>query len=189
MKKKILQTTIGILILLFGLCSCNQKKARLEMIQEKTNRYLAEFQKELLGTLQTSIQKSGTSGAIEVCKDASPKMEENFSKLDKAKFRRVSLKNRNPDHFPNDWEKKAIENWEKQISEKQTVNIFLEETDTEVRFLKPIFIINETCLKCHGDKEIDSQTKEKIAKLYPLDKATGYKMGDLRGAFSVIWKK
>ena len=44
--------------------------------------------------------------------------------------------------------------------------------------------VGEVCLKCHGEN-IDPAVKAKLGELYPNDKATGYKLGDLRGAFTV----
>jgi hypothetical protein len=41
------------------------------------------------------------------------------------------------------------------------------------------------CLACHGET-IDPAVAGKIAELYPEDKATGFREGDLRGAFVVI---
>jgi hypothetical protein len=40
------------------------------------------------------------------------------------------------------------------------------------------------CLQCHG-LDIAPPVAEKIAELYPYDKATGYREGDIRGAFVV----
>ena len=41
------------------------------------------------------------------------------------------------------------------------------------------------CLTCHG-AEIKSNIVAKINELYPYDKAKNFKVGDIRGAFSVI---
>jgi hypothetical protein len=40
------------------------------------------------------------------------------------------------------------------------------------------------CLQCHG-KALAPPVAEKLAELYPGDKATGYEQGDLRGAFVI----
>ena len=40
------------------------------------------------------------------------------------------------------------------------------------------------CLQCHGEA-IAPPVAEKITKLYPEDKATGFREGDIRGAFVV----
>jgi hypothetical protein len=45
----------------------------------------------------------------------------------------------------------------------------------------------EVCLKCHGT-QIAPEVSQVLASLYPEDRATGYKEGDIRGAFVVIRK-
>lgn len=44
------------------------------------------------------------------------------------------------------------------------------------------------CLACHGS-DIAPEVKAAIAAAYPQDQATGFKMGQLRGAFSIRWEK
>lgn len=51
------------------------------------------------------------------------------------------------------------------------------------RYMKAI-PTQELCLACHGET-IDKATSAKLAKLYPKDKARGFKVGDLRGAFTM----
>ncbi|MCP3925062.1 MAG: methyl-accepting chemotaxis protein, partial [Desulfobacterales bacterium] len=52
-----------------------------------------------------------------------------------------------------------------------------------IRYIKPLYI-TASCMGCHSDTEsIPGFIKEK----YPKDKATGYKIGDIRGAVSVSW--
>ena len=43
----------------------------------------------------------------------------------------------------------------------------------------------ELCLACHGTK-IDPVVAAKLTELYPRDQARGYKVGDIRGAFTFI---
>ena len=51
------------------------------------------------------------------------------------------------------------------------------------RFMKAI-PTGEVCLKCHGS-EMKPGIKAKLQELYPNDKATGFKLGDIRGAFTI----
>ena len=51
------------------------------------------------------------------------------------------------------------------------------------RYLKAIPVA-EVCLTCHGT-EIDSEVSAKLEQLYSEDQATGYKTGELRGAFTI----
>jgi hypothetical protein len=57
----------------------------------------------------------------------------------------------------------------------------------EFRYMKAI-PTNIVCLKCHGS-EIDPKVAAKLEKLYPEDKAIGFKQGDIRGAFYVTMPK
>jgi hypothetical protein len=44
--------------------------------------------------------------------------------------------------------------------------------------------IDKACLICHGT-QISTQTKSMLDTHYPNDQAIGYKLGDIRGAFTV----
>ena len=43
------------------------------------------------------------------------------------------------------------------------------------------------CLKCHGqpEREIAPSTMEVLRRLYPEDRATGFRLGELRGMWRV----
>ncbi len=43
----------------------------------------------------------------------------------------------------------------------------------------------KVCLSCHGET-VAPEVEQKLAELYPDDKARGYKEGDIRGAFVVV---
>jgi len=49
-------------------------------------------------------------------------------------------------------------------------------------------ITQPLCLQCHGapGKEINPETVEVIAQLYPLDRAIGYQTNEVRGLWKVI---
>ena len=44
--------------------------------------------------------------------------------------------------------------------------------------------MQEPCALCHG-KTLAPQIGDKIKSLYPLDQATGFELGEIRGAFTV----
>ncbi len=52
------------------------------------------------------------------------------------------------------------------------------------KFLRAIYVGSPLCLNCHGT-DIKPRVKEKLDELYPEDEATGFSLGDLRGAFVV----
>ena len=53
----------------------------------------------------------------------------------------------------------------------------------EFRFMKAI-PTGGVCLVCHGT-ELSPEVSQVLADLYPMDQATGYSEGDIRGAFVV----
>ena len=55
----------------------------------------------------------------------------------------------------------------------------------ERRYAKAI-VMEPMCAVCHGER-IAPEVEAAIRVSYPLDTATGFKAGELRGAFSVVW--
>ena len=89
------------------------------------------------------------------------------------------------------WEQQVLANFAQQASkgEKYETMAFaelVEETDGKYfRFMKAIGV-QDQCLACHGDPaQMDPEVKALIKSRYPHDQATGYKVGDLRGAVSI----
>ncbi len=50
--------------------------------------------------------------------------------------------------------------------------------------MKAIPMAAEPCAACHGT-DVKPDVKSEIDKLYPQDQATGFKPGELRGAFTI----
>ena len=51
-------------------------------------------------------------------------------------------------------------------------------------------VVTQKCLQCHGDLQtVDLDLWRRVKDIYPWDKASGYKVGDLRGMFvaTAIW--
>ncbi len=54
---------------------------------------------------------------------------------------------------------------------------------TIYRYMKPIPTTG-LCLTCHGETLAD-EVSNKVKVLYPHDNATGFSLGDIRGAFTL----
>jgi hypothetical protein len=60
-----------------------------------------------------------------------------------------------------------------------------EEGHSYLRYMKPL-IVQSVCNACHGPKEnIPAEAKLILGQKYPEDRATGFLVGDVRGAISV----
>ena len=152
-----------------------------------------EFVGSLKKQLMAAIKEGGPVKAIEVCKVASPKSEAEFMEKNPEiiSFRRISLKTRNAEkHTPTDNEKEWLTTSEEKLKAEGSLKPGMISGSDNVTVLLPIVIKSEKCLTCHGDSaNMPDKLKETLKKNYPNDMATGYKMGDLRGALSIVWKK
>lgn len=146
------------------------------------------FQTQLLSTLNATIDREGFSAAIAKCKTASPEMEKQSSTQGWT-IRRVSDRPRNPNHTPDEFESRVLARWLSEMKSGRKPEPVAEIEGENLRVMRPIVIQAGLCMRCHGTQEtMDSAAAHEIERQYPADKATGYSMGDLRGAFSALRK-
>jgi hypothetical protein len=158
---------------------------------EASRNSVKEFQAKLQQELQAAIKDGGPINAIAVCNKRAPEIAADISKKNGWQVGRTSLKLRNPNSAPDAWEQKVLQLFEtrKKAGENPAAIDFYEVVDSggkkEFRFMKAIPIPEGApCLNCHG-QNIDPQVQAKLKELYPKDQATGFKTGDLRGAFTI----
>ncbi len=148
-----------------------------------------DFMKTLKGELQQAIKKGGPDYAIAVCQDKAPEIADDFSEQKDWQVGRTSLRTRNPDNAPDDWERDVLKTFEKQLAEGQDPKKMehyevVQRDDTQVfRYMKAI-PTGEVCLACHGE-QVGGAVAARLEELYPEDEATGYEVGDIRGAFTI----
>lgn len=143
---------------------------------------------KLLASLQEEIKKSGPEGAIPVCKDMAPKMAGEIFKQTGWKIKRVSLKARNDARaIPDEWEKAALEDFDKRAAAGESPAQLEkgEKVGNEYRYVKAL-PVQQLCLNCHGPADqLSPAVKSVLGQHYPNDRATGYSVGQIRGAISV----
>ncbi|MGJ4790277.1 Tll0287-like domain-containing protein [Leptospira koniambonensis] len=149
----------------------------------------SESEESLTKDLKDSIRKKGSLASLVTCRTFSEEKEKNliftYPRLD---IRRISERSRNPDHLPKDWEIRALSEWKKFGSKENPAFIFSESLPKSLHFMRPIYVNDPVCLKCHGAADqITSELKTEIKRLYPKDRSFGYKLGDLIGAYSASW--
>ncbi|HNP26683.1 MAG TPA: DUF3365 domain-containing protein [Nitrosomonas sp.] len=174
-----------IALLHFSTLSVAENTAQLE---EKAKHLASQLGMQLKARLITAIEADGPSNAITTCSVAAPEIAEELSK-NGWKVGRTSLKLRNPDNSPDKWEGAMLLAFEQQLaagtlaSNLQGSTIESSDGVTRYRFMKAI-PIDGVCLACHGET-IAKDVQSILAEKYPLDAATGYKPGELRGAFTI----
>jgi hypothetical protein len=148
---------------------------------------------DLRNELVTAIKAGGPVAALQVCNSRAIEIQEQRSKAMGLSIARTALKVRNPRNAADDFERKAMEGFiEKMKAGADPMTLEHAETTTKdgakvFRYMKPIPTAAEPCLACHGS-ELKPEVAEEVKRLYPADQATGFKAGDLRGAFTVTQK-
>lgn len=142
-------------------------------VLSRIKKYGMTLKNELKAGLKKSPQE-----AVRTCHLRAGEIQRDLSN-DKVKIGRVSLKNRNPENYPKQWMLSYIDEFHRNKIKKKYIVVDLENKKNGL--LMPIKT-EPLCLKCHGVK-IEKGLKREITKLYPKDKAIGYKVGQIRGFF------
>ena len=183
MKKIVI--TLCLAALASGVSAGTDEAAELSQAKKATAAFAGALKSELV----SAMQSGGPNEAIDVCNTRAVLIGEEVSLEQGMTLTRVSLKNRNPDNAPNEWQAEVLESFEarKAAGDSPGALTWHEVADTatgkELRFMKAI-PTGAVCLACHGETLVPA-VAEKLAELYPEDKATGYSEGDIRGAFVV----
>ncbi|NND96688.1 MAG: DUF3365 domain-containing protein [Pirellulaceae bacterium] len=132
----------------------------------------------LSGRLMEVMQSDGPAAAINVCSNEAVTIAQSVGKEHGVEIGRTSFKLRNSANAPRDWVKPLVE---KRVETPQRVQL----EDGSLGVVYPIRMTVK-CLMCHGgEDDILDAVKPELAKLYPRDAATGFKLDDLRGWFWV----
>jgi hypothetical protein len=202
--------TLMLAPLLFVACSNNQpqattqkeapapkvekKSAPKEVVTAPSFKYIKDTSvlqsgmlhiKGFIGTLKPTLksmlqQDPSHVTAMGACTNMAPKMKEDYnSKTTDVKIRRTALKYRNPANKPDSVDQEVMYRLQAQNDKKPLV---IDMGNKHYRVYKPLQI-EKPCLICHGNsKNISPKIQAMILKKYPTDLATGFKLGEFRGA-------
>lgn len=178
-----------ILLILSLLLSANAVASEHERFTQEGKSAIKEFAGTLKGALVTAMKSGGPIEAINVCNQVSPSIAAELSKKYGFELSRTSLKARNSNNRPDAWETDVLNQFESRKEQGEDIKtLFVSESITrpdthEMRIMKAI-PTGKVCLTCHGET-ISPMIQAKLSELYPEDQATGFKLGDIRGAFSI----
>ena len=141
--------------------------------------------------LREAMQTGGPGKAIEVCNIEAPLITSDVNARSDLHVKRTSLKIRNPNNAPDEWEVMVLTKFQDQIDKgvplKEVKYAEVSEKDgiKSYRMMRPI-PVGGVCLVCHGPADsLPEVVKQELNAKYPGDQATGYAEDQLRGAFSV----
>jgi len=143
---------------------------------------LKPFKQQLMGALKAGLQE-GPDQAIEACKLKAPQIAAGLS-VEGVEMGRASHRLRNPANAAPAWVQPVLDAWLADDSAVSPVEVGAGEG--RLGYIEPIRLQAAPCLMCHGET-LAPAVAEQIRALYPEDRATGFKEGDLRGVFWVSY--
>lgn len=138
--------------------------------------------------LQAALKEGGVRQAVPYCQLNAFPIADSLSEVHGVQIKRVTDRPRNPADSLNELEKDIFQAY---MSEKLAGNELspkVAAVDGGMHYYAPI-ILQEFCLKCHGGAGTDILPEDLalIQELYPEDRATGYRPGELRGMWSIYF--
>lgn len=151
-----------------------------------------DLTQKLGAVLKRELAASGPDGAIGVCKDTAPQLAAELSRRTGWRVARVSLRPRNPLlGSPDAWEQINLMRFDRAAANGQAVErlehmeTVLEPQGRSFRYIKAL-PVQPLCLVCHGaPASIAEPVRQRLASDYPYDRATGYDVGQVRGAVTI----
>lgn len=146
----------------------------------------AQLGKNLMGTME----EKGTIEALKFCNIKGIPLTDSMATAHQATIKRVSDKTRNPENKANEIELKNIEHFKTTLANNGEIKPIVDMTNDNVQFYYPI-VTNAMCLQCHGNptKDLNPDLLTALNKLYPNDEALGYSENQVRGIWSIQFKK
>ncbi len=167
-----------------------EQQALMEREVASARKITKDFVGSLKGELKKAIQEGGPVNALSVCHTRAIPITNEVASRHGVRLSRVSLKNRNPNNAPNEWQRPILEEFDARAANGDDPKALAFATIVEVdgkkqfRFMKAM-PVGKVCLNCHG-AELKPEVAAKLKELYPEDKATGYSLGQIRGAVVIV---
>jgi len=146
----------------------------------------------MIRELSRAVAKDGLEGAVDVCHLKSLPMTDGrlaaFPQITAVK--RTSLRLRSPANAPDAADQLALDEVVKALANDTAPKVLVQRIDRpnaapEWRVYRPLGVMPE-CVGCHGDPGQQSPAlHEKLSRLYPDDKSTGFAVGEWRGLMRV----
>ncbi len=181
--KKLITFILSSLIIYSHYLYAESNEDRVIQIGEK---YSKELVQSLSKELQSAIKDGGITSALSVCSKKAILITSNITKENPdITIKRTTFKYRNPLNAPDNNDSEALNFLQKSNSTNFYIKKVTENNQIYYLYYKKLHT-KGLCLKCHGtESEITNETSLAIKKLYPNDKAVGYKSGELRGSIKV----
>ncbi len=184
-------------LLLFMMVACNNSATDKNKQEANENAaYLKKgdsIVKITFDTLRTvllkTIAEKGHADALKFCNVEALPITALYAS-EGIRVSRVSDKTRNPDNALKEMDIAVWQDYLALAAKKDSLKSVVISGNSEVNYYKPI-LMQPMCLSCHGtiEKDIAKNLQPVIDSLYPADKAKGYKAGEIRGMWHIVFTK
>lgn len=161
-------------------------ESSLPELESEARAIVQRFAGTLKPTLLKAVQTDGAASAISVCAQQAPEIAKALSQETGWHVRRVSLKPRNAGSaMPDSFEREILRSFEARLQSGETAASLSDSAvaDDRYRYLQAQ-TVEALCLVCHGTS-LAPDVEAALKEYYPEDRATGYQLGEIRGAFSL----
>lgn len=156
-----------------------------QALKEEAMAIVKRFAGTLKPELKRALETGGPTLAITVCSAKAPAIAKELSEDTGWQVNRVSLKPRNPDASPDEWETVGLSLLaDRQAANDGTDPLVLEKRSSQEYRLMKAQVVEPVCLRCHGT-DITPDVAEALSAIYPDDQGIGYTLGEIRGAISL----
>ena len=149
------------------------------------------FSGQLRARLQAAMGEGGPVAAVDVCHAEAPRIADAVMAEHSVRLGRVALpgRNRNAGQAADDWRLATLEQFQQAVDQgaaaAEQVSVQRKDLPEGIALRMMRGIATEPgCLACHGST-VAPAVRDAIARHYPGDAATGFDVGDLRGALWV----
>jgi hypothetical protein len=154
---------------------------------ERARTASSDLGRTLKGQLVRAMGERGVAGAVDFCQRNAQRLTAEVGNRLGVRMGRVGTRTRNPVNAPDGWRAQMIRQFAARAARGEDpgkLEWVSENADhTVLRYARGIGV-QGACLACHGT-HVAADVKAAIDAAYPQDEATGYRAGDLRGAFWV----
>lgn len=177
------------ILVLLATCAANVSVAQEQAADSADRKLAMQLAMQLKSELTKALQVSPQS-AIEVCNERAPQIAGAIGAANDVKIGRTSVRVRNPANQPRAWQRVVLEDFGKRAAAGEPLAnieysaVVRENGIAERRYMKAI-ATEPLCIACHG-QQLEPALERAIAAKYPTDAATGFSVGELRGAVYVV---
>lgn len=137
-------------------------------------------------SLMSKMKAEGPIAAIDYCRSYADVLTTVHQEGSIESITRTAVRLRNKGNAPDSLEQRILSEYESGWSDENLRTSRVISVGNKVHYFKPIKVL-KPCLSCHGD-QVNHEVLVHIRTKYPADSAIGFKEGDLRGMWHVVFK-